>query len=113
MRTFSAGLMRALVTSAALIAFSGSIQPLPAPLRAELVAAHLWHPGCPVALSQLRLLTVSYRGFDGHTHTGQLVVDATAAGPLLTVFRRLLQSGTSRSLADAAARLLLGRHRGI
>jgi hypothetical protein len=70
--------------------FHGSVQPLPAPLRHEL-RLHLWHPGCPVGLWQLRLVTVSFRGFDQTTHTGQLVVNATVARPLLRVFARLYQ----------------------
>jgi hypothetical protein len=88
-RLFSAAPIRILATPVAIVAFHGSIQPLPAPLRSELVAVHLWHPGCPVALSQLRLLTVTYRGFDGHSHRGRLVTGAAAATPLQTVFRRL------------------------
>jgi hypothetical protein len=82
--------MRHLALPLLLLGFHGSIQPLPQPVRAQL-AERLWHPGCPVALSQLRLLTVSRYGFDGRIHTGQLVVNKTAAGPLLTVFRRLYQ----------------------
>jgi hypothetical protein len=82
--------MRLLALPLLLFAFHGSSQPLPAPLRADL-RVHLWHRGCPVALSQLRLLTVSYRGFDGQPHTGQLVVNAAAARPLLSVFHRLYQ----------------------
>src|SRR5919109_1330299 len=62
--------------------------PLPPPLRTQ-IAAHRWHRGCPVPLSQLRVLTVSYWGFDGRTHSGQLVVNQAAAEPLLGVFRRL------------------------
>jgi hypothetical protein len=72
----------------AVIPFQSSIQPLPGPVRAE-VKREAWHPGCPVPLSELRLLTVSYRGFDGHTYTGQLVVNRTAASPLARVFRQL------------------------
>jgi hypothetical protein len=90
-RLFSAALVRILATPVAIVAFQASVQPLPAALRSELVAIHLWHPGCPVALSQLRLLTVTYRGFDGHSHTGRLVVNAAAATPLQTVFRRLYE----------------------
>src|SRR5947209_13515098 len=69
-------------------AFQGSIQPLRGPLRAR-VAAHLWHPGCPVGISALRVLSVSYQGFDSQVHSGRLVVNAAAAHPLLTVFRRM------------------------
>jgi hypothetical protein len=90
-RAFSAGLVRVLAIPLAVLAFHGSARPLPASFQAQLVSAHLWHSGCPVALSQLRLLTVSYRGFDGRTHTGRIVVNAAAVTPLLTVFRRLYE----------------------
>ena len=61
----------------ALPAFRVSVQPLPAPVRAEVAGA--WHAGCPVPLSGLRLLTLGYWGFDGAVHSGQLVVNAGAA----------------------------------
>ena len=93
-------LMRRFVLAAALVtalhaadasgAFHGSSQPLPAPLRHEL-RLHLWHPGCPVGLGQLRLLTISYHGFDHALHTGQIVVNAAAARSVLKVFGRLYQ----------------------
>jgi hypothetical protein len=73
----------------ALAPFQSSIKPLPDPVRAELRSGGFWHPGCPVARSDLRLLAVSYEGFDGRSHTGQLVVNRRAAGPLARVFRRL------------------------
>jgi hypothetical protein len=82
--------MRVLAMPLVLLAFHGSVQPLPGPVRAEL-AAHSWHRGCPVSLSQLRLVTVSYWGFDERVHTGQLAVNAGVAAPLLGVFRRLYQ----------------------
>jgi hypothetical protein len=68
--------------------FRASIQPLRGPLHAK-VAAHLWHRGCPVGLSRLRVLIVTYRGFDDLAHTGRLVVNSAAAGPLVKVFHRL------------------------
>jgi hypothetical protein len=70
--------------------FHSSIRPLPATVRAE-VGRDAWHSGCPVALSGLRLLTVSQRGFDGRTHSGRLVVNRSAATPLSRVFRRLYE----------------------
>ncbi len=71
-------------------AYHSSIRPLPAPLRAEL-QPEFWHKGCPVALSHLRVLTVSHWGFDRRVHTGQLVVNENAAAPLAQVFRRLYE----------------------
>src|SRR5689334_2933664 len=49
---------------------------LPQQVRTRLRHRGWWHSGCPVALSGLRLLTVSYRGFDGKLHNGSLVVNA-------------------------------------
>jgi hypothetical protein len=84
--------MRTLLVAFALVAippFTASVRPLPAPLRAELVARGDWHGGCPVPLAGLRLLTVRAWGFDGRPYRGQLVVNAHFAPKLATVFRRL------------------------
>ena len=72
----------------AVAAFHTSVRPLPAPVRAELTGT-FWHQGCPVELSQLRVLTVSFWGFDDRVHAGQLVVNEDVAAPLAHVFRRL------------------------
>jgi hypothetical protein len=48
-----------------------------------------WSPGCPVSLADLRLLELSFWGFDGLPHTGQLVVAAAVAEDVVTVFGRL------------------------
>jgi hypothetical protein len=73
----------------ALVPSHASVQPLPRPVQAQLKGGGFWHQGCPVALSGLRLLTVRYQGFDGRAHTGQLVVNRTAARPLAGVFAEL------------------------
>ena len=54
---------------------------------AELGAS--WHPGCPVAPAQLRRVTVPYRGFDGKAHRGVLVVNASVAARVGSIFERL------------------------
>jgi hypothetical protein len=73
----------------ALAPYQASVKPLPQPVKAQLKSGGFWHRGCPVGLSGLRLLTVTYYGFDRRSHTGQLVVNARAARPLAGVFRRL------------------------
>lgn len=45
--------------------------------------------GCPVAVSDLRLVTLSHWGFDGRSRSGQLVVHAAVADAVVQVFRRL------------------------
>lgn len=48
-----------------------------------------WQPECPVQLHELRHLTVTFWGFDGEHHTGELVVHADAAEDLAWVFGQL------------------------
>jgi hypothetical protein len=50
---------------------------------------HSWHPGCPVAPAQLRRVRLSYWGFDRRAHSGVLVVNVSAVGDVVRVFRRL------------------------
>ena len=69
--------------------FHVSARPLSLAQRGAVISAHEWHQGCPTTLSRLRVLTVSYLGFDNRTHTGQLVVNEAAVAPLRRVFRRL------------------------
>jgi D-alanyl-D-alanine carboxypeptidase len=50
---------------------------------------HSWHPGCPVGIGGLRLITMTYRGMDGRTHEGQMVVNADSASKIVKVFHTL------------------------
>jgi hypothetical protein len=52
-----------------------------------------WRPGCPVGLAELRYVTVSFRGFDGRPHTGELVVHERVAAAVVSVFARLYRAG--------------------
>lgn len=64
--------------------FSASVAPVTA---ADLGSS--WRPGCPVGPEDLRLLTVSYWGFDDQPHSGAIVVAAGVADPVVEVFRTL------------------------
>jgi hypothetical protein len=73
----------------ALGGFQASTERLPQAVRTELQKEGFYRQGCPVRLAGLRLLTVSHWDFHGRTQTGQLVVNAAAAGPLTRVFHKL------------------------
>ena len=84
-------MLRLLALPLALVAlhsYDSSVRPLPAPLERNL-DGRFWQPGCPVSLSDLRLLTVTHWGFDGREHEGQLVVHRDSVRQLATVFRKL------------------------
>jgi hypothetical protein len=50
---------------------------------------HTWRPGCPVAPSQLRMLRLTYWGFDHRAHSGEIVVNSTVVSDIVAVFRTL------------------------
>jgi D-alanyl-D-alanine carboxypeptidase len=84
-------MMRVFAVPLAFLAFHTSARPLTAPERTDVITAKEWHSGCPVPLSGLRVLSVSFWGFDGRVHTGRLVVNAAAVAPLSTVFSQLFR----------------------
>ena len=68
--------------------FKGESVPLDPATRSRMKGSS-WHPGCPVGLDDLRLLRLTFWGFDGHAHSGRLVVHRGIAGPVLTAMRSL------------------------
>ncbi|MFD1934836.1 MULTISPECIES: M15 family metallopeptidase [Nonomuraea] len=48
-----------------------------------------WKPGCPVHYTDLRLVTMTFWGFDDRAHTGELVVRDTVTDDIVTVFKKL------------------------
>lgn len=59
-----------------------------APVTAQQLGAS-WHAGCPVRPAQLRLVRLTYWGFDGRAHTGSLVVKDAVVPAVERVFDRL------------------------
>src|SRR2546421_9845785 len=67
--------------------FTHSVAPVSA---AQL--PHSWHAGCPVGPSSLRRVRLGYWGFDGLPHTGVLIVNRSAVGSVVVVFRLLYRA---------------------
>jgi hypothetical protein len=78
-----------IVTATPHSGFHSSIHRVRPPLVKQMRASGFYHSGCPVAISQMRVLTVTTRGFDKRSHTSQLVVSASAAPGLARVFHKL------------------------
>jgi hypothetical protein len=68
--------------------FRGTIERIDA-AQARRMTGLSWHRGCPVALRELRLLTLTHWGFDGKQHTGRLVVHRDVSGEVVRAFRDL------------------------
>lgn len=74
---------------AALPAYASSVQKLPPALRERMRDASHSSTRCPVELADLRLLHLTYVGYDGRVHNGQLVVHEDHARDLVKVFAEL------------------------
>ena len=59
------------------------------PVPAAVLARSTWRPECPVAAGDLRYLTMSFWGFDGLHHTGEMIVHRGVAQDVVGVFGRL------------------------
>jgi hypothetical protein len=55
--------------------------------------AFSWHPGCPVPVDQLRLLEMSYWGFDHKIHTGEMIVHRDVAAGVVDAFGAIFDAG--------------------
>ena len=71
--------------------FRGTVSRIPPDLEAEMRGT-TWRPGCPVNLTDLRLLTLRYWGFDGVVHEGPMVVNERVAADVVWVFRQLFEA---------------------
>ncbi len=76
--------------------------------KQAIIHAGEWHRGCPVWLSQLRVVTFRFRGFDRKTHTGQIVVNEKVAHGVATVFAKLYR--LRFPIRDAAFSSTYGPH---
>lgn len=74
----------------------------------EIRAAGEWHRGCPVWMSELRVLTYHYYGFDHTAHLGQIVVNKSVAHGLAKVFAKLY--GRRFPIRDGAFASTYGPH---
>jgi D-alanyl-D-alanine carboxypeptidase len=69
-------------------AFEGDSERITGKVRERIVGSS-WHRGCPVGIRDLRLLRVTYWGFDGRPHNGRLVVNARFDDEIVAVMKRL------------------------
>ena len=68
--------------------FAATIEPVPA----QVLARSTWNDGCPVQPDELSYLTMSFWGFDGLVHTGEMIVHRDVATDITTVFADLFES---------------------
>ena len=73
-------------------AFKSSAKAISGALKIRMMDSGSWKPADPMTFSKLRLIQVTYWGFDSKAHTGRLVVNAQWAAKLCTVFQKLYEA---------------------
>ncbi|GFO59534.1 hypothetical protein GMST_18590 [Geomonas silvestris] len=73
--------------------YLGGAVTLPAELARRMAETGSWRPGCPVAPADLAYLVVRYRGLDGLSHYGELVLHAALAPLALDALEGAYRSG--------------------
>ncbi|HEV2755967.1 MAG TPA: M15 family metallopeptidase [Actinomycetota bacterium] len=63
------------------------------PQLKERMKGKSWHKGCPVPIRRLRLIELSYHGFDKQRHMGRLVAHKDAVRALVSSFRSMYRHG--------------------
>jgi hypothetical protein len=55
----------------------------------QLMTGSSWREGCPVGFDELRVIRITYWGFDDEPHRGRLVIHRRWADEIVDVFRRI------------------------
>lgn len=67
-------------------------EPLTQQMMKNMKRSGTWFEGCPVPLTRLNLLTLSYYGFDKQVHTGTLIVFDAIAPYTVAAFKELYKN---------------------
>ena len=79
-------------SSLLLAAYTAHTAKITPAVKKRVLKGGSWHRGCPVPLSNLRYLTMTYRGFDGRDHRGEMIVHASVAQEITQIFGELYRS---------------------
>ena len=75
-----------------LAGYSSHVSPITQVIKKRMIEGNSWRQGCPVPLSNLRYLTMTYRGFDGRDHRGEMIVHKGVAKEVTLIFGKLYAS---------------------
>ncbi|MFN7038014.1 MAG: M15 family metallopeptidase [Alphaproteobacteria bacterium] len=67
-----------------------SSQIIPNDIAQDMIEKNIWNEKCPVSIDRLRLLSLSYYGFDNNVHDdGQMIVLDIVSDRVLIIFKEL------------------------
>ncbi len=81
----------AIAMSIASAKFVAHIDTVDKKLQRKMINGGSWKKGCPVPIKDLRDLKMSYIGFDGKEHMGELIVHKSVAREVVDIFKDLYE----------------------
>jgi len=72
--------------------FTGAINLVDDSQRQKMIEIGSWREGCPVPISDLRIIAVSFWNYDGRPKQGEIMVHEDVAADVLDVFRMLYEA---------------------
>jgi len=76
-----------------LAGYDSSIHAIDKKIEKRMRHGGSYRKGCPVPLRDLRYLRMTYRGFDGKDHTGEMIVHRSIAPEVTKIFGELYRTG--------------------
>ncbi|WP_328532260.1 M15 family metallopeptidase [Nocardioides sp. NBC_00368] len=73
----------------------------------DVIERSTWVPGCPVSRQELAWVRMTFWGFDGARHTGEMLINARVAEDVVGVFRRLYEARFPIEQMDIATKAAL------
>jgi hypothetical protein len=73
------------------VGWYASVSGIDAKTRARM--KYSWHRGCPVPIKDLRLVSMTYLGFDQADHMGEMVVHRSVARVVVRAFHAMYEAG--------------------
>jgi len=73
--------------------YKSSIPAITPQVKQRMVKGNSWRKSCPIALKDLRYLRLTYRDFNGHSRSGELIVHKNVANEVKNIFAELYNIG--------------------
>jgi len=69
--------------------YSANISSITQDIKERMINGGSYRAGCPVKLKDLRYIQLTYIGFDGKDHTGELIIHKNVAKQMSDIFKKL------------------------
>ena len=73
--------------------YKAAVLPISPEIKKRMLTGHSWHKGCPVSLTELRYIRMTYHTFKGEEKEGEMIVHEDVAKEVTYIFKLLYNIG--------------------